>query len=677
MSEMTLSFQPLLPWGLLLLALLPFALMGLSKRGRPRLFLLLALALVLSGPTHEQKELKTLDDVVLVVRDDSRSNQLPERQKRTDKAYQELLESLSLFGDVDVREVATTDSPRRGSDVFNQMRGHVESINPDRLSAIFVLSDGEINDLPQSSQLNLPAPTYLLRTTKENSYDRKLIVREAPSYGIVDKELTLRVFVEDSQESTTELTIAHDQSQTQRSSERTITIPTGEEVVIPFTLSHGGVSALHLSVPKAETETITQNNQFTSLVTGIREDLDVLLVSGKPHSGTRMLRGLLKSDPAINLVHFTILRSMTDIDPAPRDELALIPFPVRELFEERLYDFDLVIFDRYNTQSFINPSYFDNMVRYVNEGGAMMVLAGPEFGQQSGIDQTALADIFPVRPDRLNLQTPYRPTLTNLGRRHPVTAPLTDAENNWGALAHIIPGLKKAGQTLMADESDNPLLVLNRTGDGRVGLWLSDQLWFWAKGIDGGGPYLDLLKRSVHWLMKEPELEEEQLRGRIEDGQLHITYFTAAERGPLQVDIETPLGDTQTVTLTPEKDFKTTLPTASDGLYTLTSAEGHRTYALENVLRDMEWQAQHSQRTIDSAFTETGGAVYHTTGDIPSLRRVSDNGRHHGKGWIGLPKKQQHEIVGAESKPLFSPLAGLLIIGLTLLGVWFYESRRS
>ena len=128
-------------------------------------------------------------------------------------------------------------------------------------------------------------------------------------------------------------------------------------------------------------------------IEGIREKLRVLLVSGEPHAGERTWRNLLKSDANVDLVHFTILRPPEKQDGTPINELSLIAFPTRELFQQKIKEFDLIIFDRYANQSVLPSTYFDNIVRYVREGGAVLVAAGPEFaGAGEPCPHAALAD---------------------------------------------------------------------------------------------------------------------------------------------------------------------------------------------------------------------------------------------------------------------------------------------
>src|SRR6201999_2198730 len=102
---------------------------------------------------------------------------------------------------------------------------------------------------------------------------------------------------------------------------------------------------------------------------------------------------------------------------------------------------------------------------------------------------------------------------------------------------------------VMTGADGKPLLLLSRFGEGRVALLLSDHIWLWARGYEGGGPYLDLLRRMSHWLMKQPELDEEALRLQVAGKDLVVTRQTMADT-VAPVTVTSPSGATRTLTLT-------------------------------------------------------------------------------------------------------------------------------
>ena len=159
---------------------------------------------------------------------------------------------------------------------------------------------------------------------------------------------------------------------------------------------------------RAGSELTLDNNRALFTINGVRDRLRVLLVSGEPYQGERAWRNLLKSDPAIDLVHFTILRTPQKDDFTPVRELSLIVFPMRELFEQKLKEFDLIIFDRYKSGNLITRDYFRNIAEYVKGGGALLVSVGPVFATQRSLYRTPLGAMLPAAPLGDVLETPLQ-----------------------------------------------------------------------------------------------------------------------------------------------------------------------------------------------------------------------------------------------------------------------------
>ena len=286
-------------------------------------------------------------------------------------------------------------------------------------------------------------------------------------------------------------------------------------------------------------------------IDGVRDKLRVLLVSGEPHAGERTWRNLLKSDATVDLVHFTILRPPEKQDGTPINELSLIAFPTRELFQQKINEFHLIIFDRYARQGVLPMIYFDNIARYVRDGGAVLVAAGPDYASPTSIWRTPLDVVLPAEPSGRTTEVPFHARLTDLGKRHPVTRGLEGAESDpphWSRWFRLVDARTEKGTPVMQGPDNKPLLLLSREGEGRVALLLSDHIWLWARGYEGGGPHLDLLRRLSHWLMKQPDLEEEALRLAVRGRDLEIRRQTMADE-VAQVTLTTPSGQTRTLTL--------------------------------------------------------------------------------------------------------------------------------
>ena len=315
-------------------------------------------------------------------------------------------------------------------------------------------------------------------------------------------------------------------------------LPIGEETELRIDISHGGANVVDIRLPPRPGELTTRNNRVIAAVTGVRDRLRVLLVSGEPHPGGRTWRDLLKSDPTVDLIHFTILRPPATQDGTPVSELSLIAFPTRELFLEKIDSFDLIVFDRYRWRGVLAAAYLANIARYVREGGAVLVASGPAFAGAQSLSRTPLREILPARPTLEVFEEPFLPRVSELGQRHPVTAGLEQAAGlgpdgpRWGRWLRQIDIVPTSGHVVMTGIEARPLLILDRVGEGRVALIASDHAWLWSRGYEGGGPQADLLRRLAHWLMREPELEEEAVFAHVEGRRVLVERRTLAAEPP-------------------------------------------------------------------------------------------------------------------------------------------------
>ena len=393
-------------------------------------------------------------------------------------------------------------------------------------------------------------------------------------------------------------------------------VPVGRDVTLSIPIDHGGPNVLEIEAEAGPQELTLANNRAAVVVNGVRDRLRVLLVSGEPHAGERVWRNILKSDPSVDLVHFTILRPPEKQDGTPIRELSLIAFPIRELFDVKLDEFDLIIFDRYSQRGIIPQAYIDNVVRYVRKGGALLEAAGPTFGTPMSLFRTPLGEILPTEPTGDVREQGFKPQLTALGRRHPVTADLPGAGKpgeapSWGRWFRQVEGRRHSGTAIMSGENGGPLLVLDRVGKGRVAQLLSDQMWLWARGFEGGGPQAELLRRLAYWLMKEPDLEENDLRAVIEGDQLKVTR-QSLEPDDSPVTITAPDGTTSTLTLTPAEGGRSigTAAISQMGLYRV--SDGTRTaLAAAGPLNPVEFaDVRTTAEKLGPIVEASGGGVF-------------------------------------------------------------------
>ncbi|MCA8882210.1 MAG: hypothetical protein KDA50_00405, partial [Rhodobacteraceae bacterium] len=364
----------------------------------------------------------------------------------------------------------------------------------------------------------------------------------------------------------------------------------------------------------------------------------------------------------------------------------LIAFPTRELFLEKIDEFDLIIFDRYKRRGILPSIYLDNIRQYVENGGAVLVAAGPDFASAASLYRTPLAAILPAEPTAQVLEKGFRPEITDLGRRHPVTAALDgsdgplapDAPPPWGRWFRLIDVAPRTdAETVMTGMDGRPLLLLDRVGKGRVALLTSDQAWLWNRGFDGGGPQLELLRRLAHWMMKEPELEEEALTASGADGTLTVTRRSLGD-SPEAFQVTRP--DGSTVTLTPQEvapgRYEAQLDDPAIGLYRITDGEREAVAALgPSAPREFE-QTIASGDLVAPLVAGTGGGVRRVEDGVPDLRAVRPGRVAEGRGWIGITPRDAYRTIDVTLRPLLPGWAWLALAAGFVIAAWVWEGRR-
>ena len=491
-----------------------------------RTILICIILICIANPIIVSENRENIPDTVAIILDLSPSQNIKNRKETAQKTYNLLKDKLKKFDNLDLR--FKTINGKNGTNIFEPLSEIVADIPSDRLAGAIVITDGQIQDSPKNIEnYNFKAPINFLLSGEKNERDRRLIIESAPRFGIVGEEIEVKIMVEDiSSKVPNALVSININNDTKKS--KAITI--GETVVLTLPLDRAGITSLNIEVEPGTEELTLQNNKAVIEINAIRERLKVMLVSGEPNMGLRSWRNLLNSDPSVDLVHFTILRPPNKQDLTPIGELSLIPFPTRELFQLNLKDFDLIIFDQYHLRGILPQYYLKNIVEYVVNGGALLDTAGPAYAGPYSLSQSPLQNILPTEPTGEVISEKFIPGITNEGLRHPVTANLKDDnnQNDWGPWYRMVEGLTISGDVLLEGPENRPLLILNRIGQGRVAQILSDQSWVWSRSENNKGPQADLLRRLVHWLMKEPELEENELSAKVEKDTILITRNSLA-----------------------------------------------------------------------------------------------------------------------------------------------------
>lgn len=546
-----ISFAPLLPWPVcaaifLLCAVAAFAAILLRARGGLlRLLGFALLALILSGPHYVAETSRPLPDIVVVAVDHSQSMAIGSRAAMAARALARLKAQAAAMPDLQLREVDIPPAADDGTPLFAELSGAMADVPQAQRAGLILITDGEISDTPARNPYG--APLSALLTAKGEETDRELRLTEAPSYGMVGQKVTLGFTVIDhganDAGTLVPVTVAADGTRIWSKS-----VPVGTPVTLGLPVRHAGPATISIQAAPLPGEVSAVNDQAAFTLTGVRKRLEVLLISGNPNEGERTWRVLLKSDPAVQLVHFTILRTPGEIMDALPSELALVPFPVEELFNTDIGKFDLIILDQFNATGLLPPEYLANIARRVKQGGALLVEVGPEFASDGSLAFTPLGPLLPAVPATPGtVVQPFRPRITALGARHPVTAPF--AGHKLAPWYRQEMATRTAGDVLLTGIGGSPLLILAHAGQGRVGLLLSDQFWIWTRGGKMAGPALPLLRRCVHWLLNEPALEAESLTASIAHGRLTIRRRTLGAGYPGDAAVTAPDGTQSTLTL--------------------------------------------------------------------------------------------------------------------------------
>lgn len=686
MSASSLIFAPLVPWIVLYSAaalavlVLGFGLWRGLRGWMLRAGAAAAILAALSGPSMQVEERAPLGDYLLAIVDESASQTLSDRGAQTQAALEDLEAQAARTEGLELRVTRLGDgADNRGTLVATALREAMAEVPSERIAGVVVISDGVAHDaelLPE-----MPAPAHLLRSGRAEDWDRRLSILNAPAFAILDEEQVISLRIDDMGAAPSgagagqdvALSIAVDGNEPQ-----SFMVPVGRDLSLPVTLTHGGANVIQFATPAATGELTDRNNTAVVSMNGVRDRLRVLLVTGVPHPGTRTWRNLLKSDSAVDLVHFTILRPPEKQDGVPVSELSLIAFPTQELFLDKIDEFDLIIFDRYKMRGILPSSYLASVRDYVRGGGAVLVAAGPDLASAQSLARSPLGEVLPGTPTARVIEEGYRPEVTDLGARHPVTRGLEGfaPEAGWGRWMRLIELEEQSGMKVLSGADDLPLLMLDRVEEGRVALLASDHAWMWSRGFEGGGPQLELLKRLAHWMMKEPELEEEALSAAALGGEVTITR-RSMDRAAREVTVADPAGGEVTLALreTEPGVFEGRFETDEIGLFRI--ADGARsTVVAVGPAAAREFDAPLATGAMLAPIIgQTRGGDVAIEAGIPSLRAVRAGRVASGRGWIGYTPRAAFVVEDLRVIPLAPAWLMLCVAALFAVGAWLYEGR--
>jgi hypothetical protein len=683
-----IAFAPLVPsvvlWTAVAAAAFITVLLLLGRpRGAPLRILALALILLaLANPSFTREDREPLSSVAAVVIDKSPSQNFGDRASETARAREALVDRLKKISGLEVRlvEAGQADGETDGTKLFGALSSALSDVPIDRVAGAFLITDGRVHDVPpNASALGFQAPVHALITGRKDERDRRIAISAAPRFGIVGQIQTITYRLDDQGVSgqRAKVVVRYDGEVI---SERTVL--GGQTVNVDIDIKHAGQNIVEIEASPLENELTLVNNRAVVAIDGVRDKLRVLLVSGEPHSGERTWRNLLKSDASVDLVHFTILRPPEKQDGTPINELSLIAFPTRELFQQKINEFQLIIFDRYARQGVLPIAYFDNIARYVRSGGAVLVSAGPDYASTTSIWRTPLDSVLPAEPVGVT-EKPYYAHLSDIGKRHPVTRGLEGSNTeppHWSRFFRTVDTRNTTTPPVMTGADGKPLLLLSRFGEGRVALLLSDHIWLWARGFEGGGPHLDLLRRTSHWLMKQPDLDEEALHLQVRGHDLVVQRQTMAD-GVAPVTVTSPSGATRELTLSAGEPgtWTATMPANELGLWQATDGT---LKALINVGPANPKEFSEVTSTTDMLMPlarSTGGdarrVVDRSSIDLPRIVPVRASSVFQGDGWMGVKMRDASVVRGVGVLPMFAGLIGLLLLLGAFAATWLREGR--
>jgi hypothetical protein len=684
-----ITFAPLVPdyalWAALGVSIAISILLVLARtRGAALRALALGLfVLALANPSFTREDRDPIPSVAALIVDKSPSQDFGDRTAQTDAARKNLIDRLNHIPGLEVRvsEAGASDGETDGTRLFSALSSTLADVPPDRVAGAIMITDGRVHDVPADlNALGFSAPLHALITGHKGEIDRRVVLTQTPRFGIVGQSQTVGFRVEDQggNAGTAQVTIRRDGEVLEQRN-----VAPNTNVTMRVQIPHAGQNIVEIEAAAIPNELTQVNNRAVLPIDGVRDKLRVLLVSGEPHAGERTWRNLLKSDASVDLVHFTILRPPEKQDGTPINELSLIAFPTRELFQQKISEFQLIIFDRYARQGVLPLIYFDNIARYVRDGGAVMIAAGPDYASPTSIWRTPLDEILPAEPSGDVTEQPFVARLTQLGERHPVTRGLDGANASpphWSQWFRVVNVKRTNGTSVMDGPDGKPLLVLAREGKGRVALLLSDHIWLWARDYEGGGPYLDLLRRLSHWLMKQPDLEEEALRLKVQGRTVTVERQTMGDTVS-PVTVTSPTGAARIVNLQADGPglWHSTLQANELGLWR--ASDGKLT-ALANVgpANPREFQEVTSTTDVLQKLAQSTGGDARRLDEgngltLPRIVPVRTASTFHGDDWIGLKMRDVSVVRGIGVLPIFSGLIGLLLLIGSLAATWAREGR--
>src|SRR3982075_303589 len=201
-----IAFTPLVPSLVLWLAVAAIAviaallLLGRARGAAVRVTALALIVLALANPSFTREDREPLSSVAAVVIDKSPSQNFGERTRETEKAREELVDSLKKIKGLEVRvvEAGQADGETDGTRLFGALSSVLSDVPVDRVAGAFLITDGRGPDIPANvTALGFQAPAPALLTGRKDERDRRIAISAAPRFGIVGQTQTITFRLDD------------------------------------------------------------------------------------------------------------------------------------------------------------------------------------------------------------------------------------------------------------------------------------------------------------------------------------------------------------------------------------------------------------------------------------------------------------------------------------------------
>ena len=396
-TENLLSFTYIITFTAIFIAVIFFSLFFKIKNLFIRLISFIILIIIILNPVRNSSNKEYHKDLAIVVSDLTNSILETNKDKDVKAAQETLYDQLKKIQNLEIINIEINNNSEKNNNetfLFKEIDKKINNFSSDRLSSVFIITDGQIHDFNNYKSYFDSIPIHFLLVGSKNEKDRFSKVSNMPNYVLIGNKLKFDLQVIDNfnnKKIKTDFFI-----DSKLISSQYLVPNISNNITLP--LNHVGKNILEIKTEVSSSEITNINNSQTFEINGVHDRLRVMLISGEPNMGLRNLRNILNSDPSVELIHFTILRPPSKRDLTPVKELSLIPFPTQELFAADISKFSLIIFDQYSLQGILPPKYLNNISNFVLNGGALLDIAGTKYLTPDSLVNSPIKEILPTEP---------------------------------------------------------------------------------------------------------------------------------------------------------------------------------------------------------------------------------------------------------------------------------------